>query len=172
MKHIYLLTGPPGVGKTTLLKEAVSASEKRAGGFITSEIRIRKSRQGFEIRTFHGSSGVLAHVDFDSPFRVSKYGVNMETLNDIGVASLRRAISKDQVIVIDEIGKMELLSMSFRDAVLETFDCGKKVLGTIMLAPHPWADRIKKDSRVKLVTLTKTNYQDTLADVKFWLARD
>lgn len=169
MKRIYLLTGSPGVGKTTLIKEAISGSAAKAGGFVTSDIRVQKARQGFEIRALDGPSGVLAHVDFESPFRVSKYGVNVEILDAIGVASLRRATKDSDTIVIDEIGKMELVSMAFRDAVLEAFDSGKKVLGTIMLASHPWADRIKADSRVQLITLTKANYLEVLAEVESWL---
>jgi len=169
MKQAYLLTGKPGVGKTTLIREALSQAKKTPGGFYTREIRSQALRQGFEIVTLDGLTAVLAHVSFESPYRVSKYGINVDNLNSVGVAAIRRAIKECDLIVIDEIGKMELLSLDFREAVLEALGSSRKVLGTIMLPPHPWADRIKKDSRVKLVQVSRSNHQQVLREVSAWL---
>jgi len=169
MKQAYLLTGPPGVGKTTLIKEAITAIEQRAGGFYTREMRSQGVRQGFEIVTLDGASAILASVDFHSPHRVSKYGVMVDNLNSVGVAALRRATKECDIVVVDEIGKMELFSLAFREAVLEALDSGKKLLGTIMLAPHPWADRIKQDPRVEVVMVSRTNQQRVAQELLAWL---
>jgi len=171
MKQAYLLSGTPGVGKTTLIRQALSSVKKKPGGFYTREIRSQTLRQGFEIVTLDGSSAILAHVDFQSPCRVSKYGVNVDNLNDVGVVALRRAIQECDIVVIDEIGKMELFSLAFREAVLEALNSGKKLLGTIMLASHPWADQVKKDARVKVVPVSRTNHQQVLKEVLAWLNR-
>ena len=169
MKQAYLLTGPPGVGKTTLIKEAISAAKQRAGGFYTREIRSQGVRQGFEIVTLDGASAILASVDFHGPHRVSKYGVMVDNMDNVGVAALRRAIKECDTVVVDEIGKMELFSPAFREAVLEALDSGKKLLGTIMLAPHPWADRIKQDSRVEVVMVSRANHQQVAQELLAWL---
>lgn len=169
MKQAYLLTGPPGVGKTTLIKEAISAAEQRAGGFYTREIRKQGIRQGFEIVTLDGANAILASVDFHGPHRVSKYGVMVNNLDNVGVAALRRAMKECDIVVVDEIGKMELFSPAFREAVLEAMDSGKKLLGTIMLAPHPWANHIKQDSRVEVVTVSRTNHQQMAKELLAWL---
>ena len=165
MKQAYLLTGPPGVGKTTLIKEAITAIEQRAGGFYTREMRSQGVRQGFEIVTLDGASAILASVDFDGPHRVSKYGVMVDNMDNVGVAALRRAIKECDIVVVDEIGKMELFSPAFREAVLEALDSGKKLLGTIMLAPHPWADRIKQDPRVEVVMVSRANHQQVAQEL-------
>jgi len=169
MKQAYLLTGKPGVGKTTLIREALSRANKKSGGFYTREIRSHALREGFEIVTLEGATAVLAHVSFESPHRVSKYGVNVESLNHVGVRALRRATAECDLVVIDEIGKMELLSLDFREAVLEALDSGRKVLATIMLSPQPWTDRIKKDSRVKVIQVSRSNHQQVLKEVLAWL---
>ena len=169
MKQAYLLTGPPGVGKTTLIKEAITAIEQRAGGFYTREMRSQGVRQGFEIVTLDGASAILASVDFHGPCRVSKYGVMADNLDNVGVAALRRATKECAIVVVDEIGKMELFSPAFREAVLEALDSGKKLLGTIMLAPHPWADRIKQDPRVEVVMVSRANNQQVAQELLAWL---
>jgi len=169
MKQAYLLTGPPGVGKTTLIKEAITAIEQRAGGFYTREMRSQGVRQGFEIVTLDGASAILASVDFHGPHRVSKYGVMVDNMDNVGVAALRRAIKECDIVVVDEIGKMELFSPAFREAVLEALDSGKKLLGTIMLAPHPWADRIKQDPRVEVVMVSRANHQQVAKELLAWL---
>jgi nucleoside-triphosphatase len=87
----------------------------------------------------------------------------------VGVAALRRAIQEYPVVVIDEIGKMELFSEAFRQAVLEALESGKKVLGTIMLKPHPWADEIKRRPEVNLVWLSRDNRQQVLIQTRSWL---
>jgi len=171
VKQAYLLSGAPGVGKTTLIKQAIATVKGRAGGFYTGEIRSQGVRQGFEIVTLDGSSATLAHVNTRSPHRVSKYGVDTDNLDKVGVAALRRAIEECDLVVIDEIGKMELFSSAFRAAVWAALESGKKLLGTIMLPSHPWADQIKQDPRVKVLLVSRTNHQQVLEEVVGWLKR-
>jgi len=169
MKTVCLLTGRPGTGKTSLIKQAVAELKGRAGGFYTEEIRGQGSRLGFKLVTLDGQETVLAHVGFPGRYRVGKYGVAVDSLDRVGVPALAAAIRQCDVIVIDEIGKMELFSNRFREVVLEAVRSGKPVLGTIMLHPHPWADDIKRQPQVKLIEVTRTNYIGVLAEIKGWL---
>jgi nucleoside-triphosphatase len=169
MASVYLLTGRPGTGKTTVIRQAIAGSEISAGGFYTEEIRISGIRQGFRIVTIDGRDATLAHVDSPSRYRVSKYGVDIANLDNIGVAAIERAIRESDLIVIDEIGKMELFSPRFQDAVLKAVDSDKKVLGTIMLNPHPFADAIKHRPDVKVFELTRINHQQVLEEIADWL---
>jgi len=168
--RVYLLTGKPGTGKTSLIKQVAADLKDRAGGFYTEEIRSQGSRLGFRLVTLDGQEAILAHVDIRSPHRVSKYGVDIAALDRVGVAALRRAAGQSELIIIDEIGKMELFADNFRAAVREIINGDKKVLGTIMLASHPWADEIKRHPQVKLVTVTRDNRQRVLEDISNWLA--
>jgi nucleoside-triphosphatase len=169
MKSAYLLTGMPGTGKTSLIKEAISDMIGRAGGFYTEEIRLKGVRQGFLLVTLEGESVVLAHTNISSRYRVGKYGVDIEGLDRVGVTALRKAAIQHQVLIIDEIGKMELFSDNFKNAALEMIDSGKKVLGTIMLKSHPWADNIKKKPQVKLINVTRSNHQAVLTEIREWI---
>jgi nucleoside-triphosphatase len=157
MGKTILLTGRPRVGKTTIIKDVVRRLPGQAGGFYTEEMRERGRRQGFKIVTLDGREGVLAHVDIESRMRVSKYGVNLADLEDIGVAAIREAIAEKDYVVIDEIGKMELFSRTFRDAVWEAIYSNKPVLGTITLSFHPWAEGVKALPQVTTVEVTKDN---------------
>ncbi len=167
---IYLITGMPGTGKTSLIRELVEALGEKAGGFYTEEIRNSGIRQGFRLVTLEGRTSTLAHTSIRSPYKVSKYGVDIQGLDTIGVPSLKKAVQNAEVIVIDEIGKMELFSETFKITILEIIESGKKTLGTIMLKSDPWADKIKTDPRVKLINLTRNNRSDVLAEIKKWLS--
>ncbi|MCJ7515039.1 MAG: NTPase [Dehalococcoidia bacterium] len=165
MASVYLLTGSPGTGKTTVIRQTLAGAEINAGGFYTEEIRSGGTRQGFRIVTLNGQNAILAHIDNPSRQRVSKYGVDIANLDNVGVAAVEQAIEESDLIVIDEIGKMELFSTRFREAVLKAIDSGKKVLGTIMLSPHPFADDIKRHPNVKLIELTRTNHDRVLKEI-------
>jgi nucleoside-triphosphatase len=169
MKSIFLLTGPPGSGKTSLIKQAVARLEIKAGGFYTEDIKSRGVRQGFRLVTLDGETAVLSHIDIKSPHRVSKYGVDVASLDRVGVAAIERAARECQLVVIDEIGKMELLSARFREALLKIVNSGKRLLATIMLNPNPCADAIKSRPQAKLVNLTRSNQPQVMAELEDWL---
>jgi nucleoside-triphosphatase len=169
MKHVYLLTGRPGSGKTSLVKQVVARMSGQAGGFYTEEIRSGGDRVGFRLVTLDGKEAVLSHVKLHSPYRVSKYGVDIESLDRVGVSAITKAAQEHKLIVIDEIGKMELFSKNFREAVTGIIDSDQKVLGTITLSSDPWIDTIKQHPRVNLVAVTRGNHQQVLAELSTWL---
>jgi len=169
LSQALLLTGAPGTGKTTIVRDALSASRASTGGFYTEEIRQGSARLGFQIVTLDGSRAVFAHVDFRGQQRVGKYGIDVACLERLAIPTMRRAILECDIVVVDEIGKMELLSSSFRDALMEALNRGKRLLGTIMLHPHPFADQIKRDPRVRVVLLSRSNRQRVFDMVTDWL---
>ena len=169
MKRVYLLTGRPGTGKTSLIKEVVAQMKGKAGGFYTEEIRGQGVREGFRLVTLDGEGAILAHVNIHSPYRVSKYGVDIDALERVGVPALHRAAQQCDLVVIDEIGKMELFSGNFREAVSQMIGTGNRILGTIMLNPNPWADAIKHHHQVNLITVSRDNHQAVREELLSWL---
>jgi nucleoside-triphosphatase len=170
MKRALFLTGAPGSGKTSVLKEVLSKLEESAGGFYTEEIREGGVRQGFRIVTLDGKEAILAHINTPSPLRVSKYGVSIAGLDEVAVPTIRKAIEECDIVVIDEVGKMELYSPSFREAVSEAIESGKRVLGTIMLKPHPFADKLKRHPSVELLPVSRANHYWAIEQVLSWLS--
>jgi nucleoside-triphosphatase len=153
----YLLTGHPGVGKTTIIKKLLEKLKLPAGGFYTEEIREDNIRKGFAVATLSGFKGVLAHRNFKSRYKVGKYGVGVYTLNRIGVKEVQMCLMEKKIIVIDEIGKMELLSPQFQEVVEKALNADNPVLGTITLAHHPFAQKVKDREDVKIFEVTKEN---------------
>lgn len=150
-----LLTGPPGCGKTTIVMRVVEALGVPAGGFYTEEVRRAGKRWGFRLVTLDGREALLASVDLKGPRRVSRYGVALEALEEVGVAAVLEAARQGHLVVVDEIGKMELLSPLFRQAILSVLQGGHPVLGTVMLTSYPFADAIKGRPDVRLFLVTR-----------------
>jgi nucleoside-triphosphatase len=169
MTKVYLLTGSPGSGKTTIIKKALARTRSEAAGFYTEELRTGGIRQGFSLTTLDGTTTTLAHRTISSPHRVGKYGVDITNLDTVGVTALLEAIDRSDIIVIDEIGKMELFSPHFREAVLKAIDSGKRVLGTIMLNRHPFADRVKEHPDVIIRHISRENREQVLDEISDWL---
>ena len=109
-----MITGLPGSGKTTLVQIILEELDRelnlRGGGFYTKEIRNKDSRIGFSLVVIDGAEKLLAHVGIRSIYKVGRYGVDIEVLNIFGAAAIKEAIDQKDIVVIDEIGKMELYS--------------------------------------------------------------
>jgi nucleoside-triphosphatase len=157
MDTAILLTGHPGVGKTTAIKRILAQLPHPAGGFYTEEIREGGARNGFKIVTLDGQAGVLAHVNIHSRNRVGRYGVDLAVVDSLAVDSIRRAMAANQIVIIDEIGPMEVFSSAFCQTVMEALHGSATVLGTIVKRRHPFADQIKALPTVRVVELTIEN---------------
>lgn len=163
MKNI-LLTGRPRCGKTTLIKNIINKLPNiKKLGFFTEEIRENNVRVGFKIITLDGQEGVLSHVKFKSQYKVGKYRVDIDALEDIAANSLIMARKEADLIAIDEIGKMELFSELMRLSIIEALDCTKKVIATIGDMEDEFTDKIKKREDVEIIKVTAEN-RDGLAE--------
>lgn len=135
MERLLFITGRPGIGKTTLILRVIEGLKKKGctvGGMITNEMREGRRRVGFEITDLLSNRrGVLAHINRSSGPKVGKYRVNLRALSSIGARSIREALEKTDVVIIDEIGPMELNSEEFKSAVKEALNSAKPVVSTV-----------------------------------------
>ena len=151
-----LFTGPPRCGKSTLIHKIVQKINIPATGFFTREILEKGRRVGFSINTLDQKKGVLAHERIKSRWRVGKYGVNLSDINRIAVPSMMPATS-DELVVIDEIGKMECFSKLFKKTLEGVLDSNRPVIGSIAMKGDRFIQKIKERSDVLLVTVTPQN---------------
>ena len=165
MKQKILLTGRPGCGKTTLIKRVVNDLALPAGGFYTEEIRQRGGRVGFKIVTLEGEEAVLAHVDFNTTQRVGKYGLDLRVLESIGTEAICTAVRARRLVVIDEIGPMEIRSPVFCDVVNDALDSGEPILGTITARSFPFTDAIKKRTDVTMIEVRRSNRDQLVSEL-------
>lgn len=157
-----LLTGPPRCGKSTLIEKLISKIEKPMIGFFTREMREGGRRVGFLIVTLDGKQGILAHEGSKSQIRVGKYGVNLDSLDQVAASSMIPS-KPDQIIILDEIGKMECFSRLFRETLIGVLDSPNTVVGTVAFKGIPFIETIKKRPDVRLVMITERN-RNSLVD--------
>src|SRR5262249_4416419 len=153
-----LLTGPPACGKTTVVLRLVKRlSDLRLAGFYTQELREGGSRVGFDaIGISSGQHAVLAHVRSNSRTRVGRYGVEPAALVPLVAAELGKSGEVD-LFVIDEIGKMELFSGEFVDAVRRLFDGPVPVVATVALRGGSLIAEVKVRPDVRIIEVTEEN---------------
>lgn len=154
-----LLTGLPGVGKTTVIRKVLSLlpSGLKVGGFFTEEVREGGERIGFQIVTVDEQKAWLARKGFPSPHKVGKYGVNVEAIESVIIPALDKAVEQADLIVIDEIAKMELSHPAFAENVWRCLESPKPVLGTIQLSNLPFIERVKARADTQIFEVTVKN---------------
>jgi nucleoside-triphosphatase len=171
MGRALLLTGRPGIGKTTVIRAVADQLGEQAGGFYTEEIRATGGRKGFLLVTLGGQTAVMAHVNLRGQGRprVSRYGVDVAAIEQVGVAALRRAMTREQIVVVDEIGKMELFCGPFKDIVLQAIGGPYTVVATVMARPNPWVDTLKAMPGVTIREVTVENRNQLAESVIGWV---
>ncbi len=158
---IWLVTGPPGIGKSTLVSKVIFAVRSRGhgvGGCLTKEVRRGRERVGFRLTDLlSGNEAELASVGGLGP-RVGRYRVNITNLSTVGANSLLRAAEVADFIVIDEVGPMELTSPEFRKGVKACLATGKPMLIVLHESmKDPLITEISEQPGGKLVELTLHN---------------
>ncbi|HID04569.1 MAG TPA: NTPase [Candidatus Caldiarchaeum subterraneum] len=161
------LTGRPGVGKTTAVMRVADALKPqgvKVGGIYTKEVRRGGARVGFDvIDILTGESSILARVGSTGGPRVGKYVVYVEELESKGVKAIERALETCDVVVVDEIGPMELKSSLFVKTVERLMHVDKPVVATVHLkARDPLVVRVKARAGKDLITLDENNRDSTV----------
>jgi nucleoside-triphosphatase THEP1 len=137
-----------------LIEKVVQGISRPATGFFTRELRERGRRVGFSITTLAGKTGVLAHQDVKSKFRVGKYGVSLTDIDQIAVPSMLPS-TPDQIVVVDEIGKMECFSRLFKETLLKILSSDNLVIGSVAIKGDHFIQSIKKRDDVSLVSISE-----------------
>jgi len=133
------------------------------GGFYTLEISRDGKRIGFAIHTLDGKVGRLAEVGLKSRFTLGRYGIDMEQFESVALTALEEAIRGGKMVVIDEIGYMELKSRRFRELVLQALAAKPPVLATVMRSHFDFPDALKARQDVALITV-KVENRERLVD--------
>jgi nucleoside-triphosphatase len=164
-KKNFLITGLPGVGKTTLIKKVIEElNHLHPAGFYTEEIREEGQRNGFEMISLNGKRGLFSHKNIKSPYRIGKFKVDIESFENL-LDSIPFFDSSNHLIIIDEIGKMECLSDRFKNLLKKIFDSEKLVIATIALKGSGLIAEIKERQDIQLLEMTKHNRNSLLLEI-------
>ncbi len=111
------------------------------------------------MKTLDGRSGILAHEGLHSPYRVGRYGVCIQDIDRIAVPSIATE-SEGEIVVVDEIGKMECMSELFRNTLIAILNSDHPVIGSVALRGNPFIEGIKRRNDVLVVKVTAENREE------------
>ncbi|MCI4336042.1 MAG: NTPase [Thermoplasmata archaeon] len=156
------ITGLPGSGKTQTLLRIIQLLEQegvKVGGMVTEPIVEKQRRTGFQITDWMTKeTAVFAHEGMKSRVRSGRFGVNLLALEDLGTRSLAEARESADVIVIDEVGKMEVESETFTKSVTDTLDANKSIVMTLhKKSRNPLLQDIRRRDELRLLEVTPVN---------------
>jgi nucleoside-triphosphatase len=171
IKKNLLITGLPGVGKTTLIKKLSKALKGlHPIGFYTEEIREEGVRKGFELISLEGKKGLLSHKNIRSSHTVGSYKVDIKSFEDF-LNSISFLNPLTRLIVIDEIGKMECLSGRFKKLLKEILDSEKWVIAAIALKGIGLIAEVKERKDIRLFEITKKNRDSLLKEISDFVSQ-
>lgn len=162
-KNILFITGRPRSGKSTLVQEIIKKlAKKKISGLITPELRNKKGeRRGFLLRDLKsGKEEILASVKIKSKYRVGKYKVNVPGIDKM-VKVFLESFEEAELIIIDELGVMELKSRKFREVMEEILESNKPCLITLH---RNLVGKYK--SKGKVFWLERENFEEVEKEVK------
>jgi len=154
------LTGSPGIGKTTVIRAVLERLEEvKCAGFYTEEKRHGGQRVGFKIITLDGQEGSLASIGRKEP-TIGRYSIHVEEFEKLVLPCLDPEASPADLYVIDEIGKMELLSQKFRTKLIDLLAQPSNLLATIAKKGKGFIEQIKLRNDIELIEVTRKKRGD------------
>lgn len=142
------------------MAEILTSRNVLVGGMLTLEVREGGSRRGFQILDLmSGRKGILADLALETGPSVGKYRVNLRDLEAVGVNAIDSALKNAKVVIIDEIGPMELFSTSFQGVVLRALDSQKPVVASVhaRIGSMDFGRKIISRKDVEILELTLAN---------------
>ncbi len=156
------ITGLPGSGKTHTLERVIDMLRDEGhsvGGMINAPVTDGRRKTGFTVKNvFTGESAVFANQEIESKVMVGKIGVDLEIFEEVGIAAIRQACEECDVVVIDEIGRIEVESQLFVDTVKWALELNKPMILTLhKKSRNPLLQDIRRRDDVRILEVTPTN---------------
>lgn len=156
------ISGAWGARKTETLESIIrmlSDEDIEVGGMVTEPIMEDNRRVGFQVMDWSTKEkAVFAHLDLDSPTEIKGYGVNLDSLNEVGVKAIKDAAKEKEVVLIDEIGKMQVESEKFKEVVSKIFEIDKPLIITFeKKSRNTLLQDLRRRDDVRMLELTDVN---------------
>ncbi len=156
------ISGAWGTQKSKTIKSIIDMLTKEdinVGGMVTEPIMEDNRRVGFQVMDWRTKEkAVFAHLDLDSSVEIKGYGVNLDSLNEVGVKAIKNAAQENDVVLIDEIGKMQVESEEFCEMVSKIFEVNKPLIITFeKKSRNTLLQDLRRRDDVRMLELTEVN---------------
>ncbi len=164
----FFLTGAVQTGKSTAIRRFLCANSAiSAGGFLTVSIPTDAGFDVFIVPPVWTADDLTP--DALAGRRGGVYEKHPENFDGRGCELLAKRAC--DILLMDELGRMELEAHAFRAAVLAAVNSGTPVLGVIKPEHNDFLDEVRAQKDVELFPLTIENREEAPAAIAAWYAR-
>ena len=161
----FYITGEKGRGKSFLIRQLMEKWDGGIQGFLTLPYTICERRKGFYLHSLQE----LEEIENDLPISV-QYGENVcfsvpETFERLGCAALKQALESEDMVVMDELGKLEHQAFGFQQAVEKVLDSENLTLCAIKKADAPFLHRLCSRTDIVLFDLDAESTDKIYAEI-------
>ncbi len=161
MPNNVIITGAPGIGKTTLIKHLIrDLTPVYIRGFYKESILENDIVKGYRLVTTAFDEQIIAHVYFEGPTKIGNFGINIDGLNKLADRELDEA-NGAELYILDEIGRMECLSEKFCHLVKKVLDSDVPLIASVAQIAAPELKELKERKDTTFVQINHKN-RDTL----------
>ncbi len=156
------ISGALGPQKSETIKSIIKMLDEEGfdvGGMVTEPIMEDNKRVGFQVMDWSTKEkAVFSHLDLQSSVEVKGYGVNLDSLNEVGVKAIKNAAKENDIILIDEIGKMQVESEKFCETIRSIYEVNKPLIITFeKKSRNTLLQDLRRRDDVRMLELTNVN---------------
>lgn len=162
----FFVTGEKGIGKSFLIRRLMEAWQGKCHGFLTLPYTIEGKRKGFYLHSLQKPKGIENDLPVSVQWGETTCFPITETFERLGCAALDTVYNKEDLVIMDELGRLEGQAFLFQQAVERILDGENMTFCVVKKEDVPFLNRIRGRKDVCLLDLDRNVSEKIYEELK------